>query len=187
MWWKKCGTTSGKFRVCQKHFMVSDFDYVRGKKILKNIAIPCLYLEGPKVDICNIPKLRTSIIESVKENVELFTKLTKLKTHVNSLNGKITTCNTKIRRRKRASVGFQKELRKIETNSLSKNTLSKVFSDAQIGVLAGDDKVVWSNDDLAMAFSLRQLSSKRCYLYLKNTLNIPLPALSCVQRWAASK
>lgn len=67
-----------------------------------------------------------------------------------------------------------------------KNVVRKVFSDAQINLLLGKKKVIWSDDDLAKAFTLRHIGSKECYLYLKNQLNMPLPALACVQKWAAS-
>ncbi|XP_074029219.1 uncharacterized protein isoform X2 [Leptinotarsa decemlineata] len=76
--------------------------------------------------------------------------------------------------------------KKLRSGKIDKDIIHKVFSDAQINVLQGKKKVYWSNDDLAEAFILRQIGTKQCYLYLKNTLNIPLPSLSCIQRWAAS-
>lgn len=65
--------------------------------------------------------------------------------------------------------------------------LRSLFSEAQISLLKGNkEKVYWSDDDLAQAFTLRHMGGKELYLYLKNTLNYPLPALSCVQAWAAN-
>lgn len=66
------------------------------------------------------------------------------------------------------------------------NILLKVFSPAQISLLIGNKKVYWSEDDLAKAFVLRHMGTKESYLYLKQTLNYPLPSLSSVQKWAAS-
>ncbi|XP_028140974.1 uncharacterized protein LOC114335019 [Diabrotica virgifera virgifera] len=64
--------------------------------------------------------------------------------------------------------------------------LRKTFSEAQIKLLHGK-KVVWSDDDLATAFTIRHMGSKKCYLYLKNVLKLPLPALSYIQAWAAHR
>ncbi|KAJ8985743.1 hypothetical protein NQ317_014396 [Molorchus minor] len=60
------------------------------------------------------------------------------------------------------------------------NCLEKVFTPAQIQLLMGK-KVFWSDDDLARAFTLRHMGGKELYLYLRNTVNLPLPSLSCIQ------
>lgn len=65
--------------------------------------------------------------------------------------------------------------------------LSKVFSESQIKILSGKKKIYWSNDDMAMGYTVRHMSSKRCYVYLTKTLNIPLPALSSIKRWVTLK
>lgn len=68
-----------------------------------------------------------------------------------------------------------------------KNILSKVFSESQIKILSGKKKIYWSNDDMAMGYTIRHMSNKRCYMYLSKNLKIPLPALSSIKRWATLK
>lgn len=68
-----------------------------------------------------------------------------------------------------------------------KNMLARVFSESQIKILSGKKKIYWSNDDMAMGYTLRHMSNKRCYTYLSKHLNIPLPALSSIKRWATVK
>lgn len=68
-----------------------------------------------------------------------------------------------------------------------KNILSKVFSESQIKILNGKKKIYWSNDDMAIGYTIRHMSNKRCYTYLTKNLNIPLPALSSIKRWATLK
>lgn len=68
-----------------------------------------------------------------------------------------------------------------------KNVLSKAFSESQIKILSGKKKIYWSNDDMAMGYTIRHMSNKRCYMYLSKNLKIPLPALSSIKRWATLK
>lgn len=65
--------------------------------------------------------------------------------------------------------------------------LSKVFSESQIKILSGKKKIYWSDDDMAVGYTIRHLSNKRCYLYLSKKLNIPLPAVSSIKRWMTLK
>lgn len=112
-----------------------------------------------------------------QQQLQLTKELNVYNKNLKAKKKKYSALKVKVERLKNGSFILQKD----------KSLLSKVFSDAQIKILTGKEKVVWTNDDLAMAFSLRQMSSRECYLYLKRFLNYPLPALSCVQRWAASK
>jgi hypothetical protein len=68
-----------------------------------------------------------------------------------------------------------------------KMLLSKVFSESQIKILSGKKKIYWSNDDMAVGYTIRHLSNKRCYMYLTKKLNIPLPAVSSIKRWMTLK
>lgn len=201
IWMDKCKITNlcntsnnplklENLKVCERHFVHSDFEYPakgRGKKVLKSIAVPCLRLDGDVVAVKDIPELNPIIRKLATENVEIKQKIMKLKSNIDELSKNITFYSKKIDSKKCATRGLKRKMSKIPSFSDGKDILSKVFSDAQIEILSGKDKVVWSNDDLAMAFTIRQLSNKECYLYMKDTLNIPLPALSCLQRWAASK
>lgn len=154
---------------------------------MKPIAVPCEILDGPDVTLKEIPKLYPILTKQVMENVELKTKIINLKITMRDLYGKLSKQEKKNKLKRNGIKRVKEKFSKVEITGSGKNLLSKVFSDAQINVLMGQSKVVWGDDDLAMAFSLRHLCSKECYLYLKEVLNIPLPALSCVQKWAASK
>jgi hypothetical protein len=45
-------------------------------------------------------------------------------------------------------------------------------------------RVNWTSEEAASAFTL-QYYSKKSYLYVKNTLQFPLPGLSSLRRWAS--
>lgn len=64
-----------------------------------------------------------------------------------------------------------------------KSLLAKVFSERQIKLIAGKQKSWWTNDDMAMGYTIRNLSNPRFYKYLSKNLGIPLPGLSSITRW----
>ncbi|KAF5276098.1 hypothetical protein FQR65_LT16484 [Abscondita terminalis] len=110
----------------------------------------------------------------------------------------ICELNRKIEKQQKMLKGLDKEIKKVinsneflQQPSMSladqKNILSKVFSESQIKILSGKKKIYWSSDDMAMGYTIRHLSNKRCYLYLSKKLNIPLPALSSIKRWSTLK
>lgn len=189
-WLSKCSLPNDqhhKLYICEDHFTELDFDMQYKRRTLKATAVPSQNLEGPQLLYKDIMKLKPILIQQVAENVQLKSKINRLNDMVNDINSEINLYDRRIKRRKISTAFIKRKWTKQDVRSDGRNLLSKVFSNAQINVLSGEDKVTWTDDDMAMAFSLRQLSSKECYLYLKNILNIPLPSLSCVQRWAASK
>lgn len=122
----------------------------------------------------------TGLEIAIKENNKLYRTYRKLLKQQNDLQKEIDEYNVLINK-----------LRvKVENGEKARRAhcyLSKVFSPAQIELLKGKKRrVYWSDDDLASAFTMRHMGGRECYLYLKNTLGLPLPALSCVQKWAAS-
>ncbi|KAJ8950694.1 hypothetical protein NQ318_012774 [Aromia moschata] len=131
----------------------------------------------------------TEVKEAVEENKTLKRKYDSLTRRKLELEHKIARSSKRITSKTRALASCHEELRKKSSKDQNLKTkinfVSKVFSDAQIKLLLGK-KVFWSEDDLAKAFSLRHMGGKQCYLYLKNAMNMPLPALACVQKWAAS-
>ncbi|XP_023230821.1 uncharacterized protein LOC111630895 [Centruroides sculpturatus] len=63
--------------------------------------------------------------------------------------------------------------------------LKGTFTETQIyNLLERKKKIKWKKEDMNLAFTLRYLSI-RSYLYLRNQMNIPLPAVSTLQRWAS--
>ena len=79
--------------------------------------------------------------------------------------------------------------KRFEAQCLNAKKLEEVlydtFSKAQRDILVNKKKkVISKSEDMSKAFTLRYLS-KRCYLYLRNSLKYPLPHLSTLQKWAA--
>ena len=64
-------------------------------------------------------------------------------------------------------------------------SLKIVFSQTQLQLITKKKKrVIWSTEDISKAFTLRYLS-KRCYIYLRNKLNCPLPHVSTLVKWVS--
>lgn len=51
-------------------------------------------------------------------------------------------------------------------------------------ILRKSTRTVWDMEDLSRAFTLRYHSFKG-YVYMRNTLHLPLPSISTLQKWAA--
>lgn len=124
-------------------------------------------------------------------NDKMLKELVKLERNVVALKNKV---KTKVYECGKKNVEYNKLLKtlhNLESGSMSvaeqKTILSKVFSESQIKILSGKKKIYWSHDDMAVAYTLRHISSKRCYMYLSKNLNIPLPGLSSIKRWQALK
>lgn len=108
-----------------------------------------------------------------KQRVKAAEKESALQKSKQELNKLLSQCHTL----QKSSLSIQEQ----------KNILSKVFSESQIKILNGKKKIYWSNDDMAIGYTIRHMSNKRCYMYLTKNLNIPLPALSSIKRWATLK
>jgi len=66
-----------------------------------------------------------------------------------------------------------------------KEGIRTILSENQLALaLQKKKKVKWTVDEISKAFTIRYLN-KRCYLYLRNTLNYKLPGISSLQRWAS--
>jgi len=70
----------------------------------------------------------------------------------------------------------EEEVRSLVSNVLTKNQLDLILKKKK--------KVIWSTDEISKSFALRCLS-QRAYLYVRNSLNYPLPGLSSLRRWAS--
>jgi hypothetical protein len=78
---------------------------------------------------------------------------------------------------------------KLEQEVTNKNqleeALGRVFTAAQRDLLTKKKKkVIWSSDDISRAFTLRYLS-RRAYIYVRKTLQYPLPHIATLKKWAA--
>ncbi|XP_063916360.1 THAP domain-containing protein 1-like isoform X2 [Zophobas morio] len=204
-WKEKCGISAyhdvSKSSVCSDHFKPTDYADA-DQKTLTSSAIPTenlgWMLGMPEVKVVINPKApKIKVAEDldfnkVKEAVDVNEKL---KDQLQDLVKEYEPIKEKMGLYKRKIDNVEKEINRVKmmiAKVKSKNwkpgnnLLCRVFSQAQINMLLGKKKVVWSYDDMAMAFTLRHVGNKECYLYLKDTLNLPLPALSAVQRWVAS-
>lgn len=171
-------------KICSDHFTDNDYDIICDSNVK-----PEDYHRRLKPDAVPHCNLDPELEQAVEENQLLKSQLEQLEKEKNELENKIAQVNLRMMKKVAATQRLKlrsERIRRDCNGSLKKNLLSKVFSHAQIGVLMGKRKVIWSDDDLAMAFTLRHMGNKECYLYLKETLNFPLPALSCIQKWAAS-
>ncbi|KAJ3641515.1 hypothetical protein Zmor_028020 [Zophobas morio] len=118
----------------------------------------------------NISKLEDNL-KSLKES------LTNQMEYYKAKDVELSNLHQEYLRSKRAYLSLQEQ----------KALLSKVFSESQIKILSGRKKIYWSNDDMAVGYTIRHLSNKRCYVYLTKKLNIPLPAVSSIKRWMTLK
>lgn len=176
-------------KICSDHFTVQDYDSVFEHGInvrkLKSLAVPHVNLKCLKQPTLDEIKFAVNENISLKKQIEALQKENiELLKSIQNYDARFAKRRVLLTKAKRVYEKLKKRSNNIREN---RDLLSKVFSDSQIGILIGRRKVVWSDDDLAMAFTLRQMGSKECYIYLKETLNFPLPALSCVQKWVASK
>lgn len=119
-----------------------------------------------------------------KELEELQTKANNLETILKGRMDALNAADTDYRRYYKRFHSLKNQRRSHEDQM---KLLTKVFSESQIKILSGKKKIYWSNDDMAMGYTIRHMSNKRCYVYLTKTLNIPLPALSSIKRWATLK
>lgn len=137
-------------------------------------------------------------IDSIEKLQHLKDENAKLQAEIKKLTPSIQKLRDKVQEKEQICKGLSLELNKLLTqyNSLQasslslqeqKNLLAKVFSESQIKILSGKKKIYWSNDDMAMGYTIRHMSNKRLYMYLTKNLNIPLPALSSIKRWATLK
>ena len=84
-------------------------------------------------------------------------------------------------RRKCAELEVKVEILQVHTKLA--NAIRKILSEKQIQKLINPNSLVhWSDSDIAMAISLDAVSRK-CYRYVRSTLNYPLPSRSTIQRW----
>lgn len=204
VWKEKCGVAShhpvDAAKVCADHFRSIDFD--KSKRKLAVDAIPRENLnwmfgasevkitdlkynqETRRWGVLDLEEVRREVDKGVllqQRYADLVEEEMKLTKHQRIYERKIASIY-------RTSGNIRAAIEKHRGNATANlgELIYKVFSKAQINFLLGKKKVVWSHDDMARAFTLRQAGNKEVYLYLKNTLNMPLPCLSSVQNWAAA-
>lgn len=198
--------------ICSAHFYLDDYqrNYKQEfidpnfKRVLKANAIPTQNLQPSKGEAIkkepllendhsyHIAGSKEAPRESPKETLDLndvriSVDLNEaLQEKCRNLTMKLRNMKQKSKQLEKSTKIFKQKLAEHQNDVVEVDEVQKVFSRSQINLLLGKKKVYWTDDDLARAFTLRHIGGKKCYLYLKNTLNMPLPALSCVQRWAST-
>nr|XP_022908341.1 uncharacterized protein LOC111419713 [Onthophagus taurus] len=76
-----------------------------------------------------------------------------------------------------------KEAKKV-VDQIIRNKLTDVFTSKQLDKILTKKQVRWTDEDISIAFTLRYLS-KPCYLYLRNSLNYPLPGETTIHSWCS--
>lgn len=158
---------------------------------IKNPTLTCMESFTPIAEGTS-PDIKFQSHEKLKqENVELQKRVDCLKSEIDALRNKLHKTRCKYRDADSDCNAMQKKYCSLQVSAMTlqqqKSLLAKVFSESQIKILSGKKKIYWSNDDMAMGHTIRHLSNKRCYAYLTKNLNIPLPALSSIKRWATIK
>lgn len=195
--------------ICSRHFSEDAFNTATNNtdKSLKEGAIPTENL--PHSDVNNIASANSSSSFSVTKDhlpplptttpyrYEMIRTTTQLK-HIKDANEKLQKqvhaseielgiLKDKYKQQLVENSEVRNELKKYAQHVFSKERtkviLSKVFSQTQIKVLMGKKKTYWSDHDMAVAYTIRHLSSISCYNYLVKNMNIPLPGLSSIKRW----
>ncbi|XP_057662425.1 uncharacterized protein LOC130897532 isoform X2 [Diorhabda carinulata] len=129
-------------------------------------------------------QLVTKVYGDIKTQADLhklkiYNELLKKKNKLYEINLKVN--QKRLKRKEALLASLESQVSK--TNILYGDVLAKVFSQSQIKHLCGHKKTHWTEDDLAVGFTIRYLSSRTFYNYLTNTLKFPLPALSTIQRY----
>lgn len=118
------------------------------------------------------------IIRSQEEHIKKF------KDSAVESNAIIVQLNNQIENLKKTNLQIQ-ETNEAQFLTKCKERFQPVLTPKQISLILGRSKrTVWDAEDLTRAFTLRYNSFK-AYMYMKNTLQFPLPAISTLQKWAA--
>lgn len=103
--------------------------------------------------------------------VELNNKIKLLEVDVNNKTSHINDLNKKIYIITNRKTQQDKKMMDEEIMKILKN----IFTESQLSLLLKNKKrIKWSEKDITVAFTLRYFS-KRCYIYLRQELNYPLP------------
>nr|XP_022908184.1 uncharacterized protein LOC111419587 [Onthophagus taurus] len=134
--------------------------------------------------ICSI-----NVIDTIKE---MNIKMNSLRTENDRIKSIVVQKESLIKKYKRQiSILSKRQQKNTLTNAnlniKIKEKFKNVFTPTQLTkILKNKKKIHWNQTDITNAFTLRYLS-KRCYLYLRNHLNYPLPGISTLQNWCSKK
>lgn len=156
----------------------------------QNKKIASILVGEPETEERHVGECNSFTISSDNEgNTEDFLKKENesLKEKIMNLEKRILSDSKNLKKIRKENQNLKrKQLKNAKQSKKYAEVLSSVFTKNQINLLLGmKRKVKWTNEEISLAFTLRYLS-KRCYLFLKNKMKIPLPGISTLQRWASS-
>lgn len=135
------------------------------------------FADFPNVESEELRELRNRVKDLEDKNKRLETMCGVLKVRERLLREKLKVC----RRRQRES---QTAANNAVSNKV-KDILQDIFSETQIScLLSGKKQAKWKREDICKAVTIRAISRK-CYTFLRNKLNFPLPGISTLKRWSS--
>ncbi|XP_050508182.1 uncharacterized protein LOC114333470 isoform X3 [Diabrotica virgifera virgifera] len=197
-WLKLCWLTAenldrSKVAICSNHFDENAYlteinDVGALTYIIKTLdpdALPTLNLP-PAAENIWITNSKTQ----EKEKHKIIKNLQFLKDSNDDLQQKIDMTEADIQQKMQQLKEHDKTLIKLRSQGseeVSYEALSNVFSKAQLKLLFGNTRAVWSDDDFAVGYTIRHLSNASFYKYFTKVLNYPFPARSSIQRFVKTK
>lgn len=151
------------------------------KDVLEAHLQECKEISRVNIDLFDVPStskesdediLKRKYDELVVENLKLKEKLEENEGELFNAKMKITELS-KINKDK--DIDIEKNILDLFQHIFTKNELEIILKKKQ--------RACWSTEEISKAFTIRYFS-KRCYIYLRNTLKYPLPGISTLQKWA---
>ncbi len=132
-----------------------------------------------------VPVLGSSDFQKLQERI---TELEEENQYLRNHNQQLMISQDKLMRDKSALMKKLKSVKESKTVNIPdqvKNILAPHFTSTQIDVLLRKRRPKkWSDDDIALALSLRSVSIK-AYRFLRSRFNYPLPCLSTLNSWVS--
>lgn len=127
-------------------------------------------------------KTKKEYEETLKQITSLKTANTFLSNQVQTLTKKVKTSTNKLESLNKC---FEEKQISHLNNLKMQEMLEQCFTKNQVNLILNKKKLVtWTTEEISQAITIRHFS-KRCYIYLRQRLNFPLPAISTLQRWAS--
>lgn len=109
----------------------------------------------------------------------------KMAQHLKDVNNKFLNLEQQFDELKSQKIIDFQQLEKNLNIDNVKKLLASVLTPNQIDLILNRKRQVhWTQDELSLAFTIRYLS-KKCYLFMKSKMKIPLPSISTLQKWAS--
>lgn len=169
-------------------------DFLRNQVNMKRELECTKFLVKSKDDeIFELKENYKKLSDKLKFAEESSIKLKQLESQLKTVKNDALKSFASLKEQTNRNKDLEKENKNFKDNSIDKTELPSKLKELlknsmtanQIDVILGKKKFAkWTTSEISNAFTLRYFS-KRAYLFLRNTLHYPLPALSSLQRWAS--